>query len=509
MPIRLDVGVTHTSVVGWNAPHKDISNACRYFKKTSRFSKAFKAKKWDGYTRLYRNGKFPSGLVSRVANVLKKKKVPFNINICFEWPEKRFDWELTGKLTPRDNQVDAINAAVKSKRGIIQCPTGFGKTAVLACGIIANFGVPSLFVCNNNTILYQAKRDIEDSVKYAGEVGLLCDGKKHYSNIVVASIQTLEKLIGSDDILDNYLNTFFKLVIVDECQFLGTTTWKKFMNNCQAPYRFALSATPTREDGADLEIEACTSKKIFELSADDMINKGYLADVDIAFVPFDHGLYNENDQDLVFSEFAEDQIVFNDERNDLIADEALKMVQDEDRYLLILVQRIDHGTEIKRKLHEKGLSLDDVHYLYGESESKIREGVLDQFKKGKFHVLIGSSIFDYGVDMPIASGLINAGAGSSKIKAPQRVGRVIRLFGKNKKAKVIDILDLNVKFFTKQSWKRRSILMEEFGKDRVRVIGGKEYMKKKKEREKQEGDQALKDLGLDEEHIQLANKLYS
>ena len=62
-------------------------------------------------------------------------------------------------------------------------------------------------------------------------------------------------------------------------------------------------------------------------------------------------------------------------------------------------------------------------------------------KDGELDCIIASTIFDEGVDIPILDTLILAGGGKSKVRAMQRIGRVIRKYPKKKKAFVIDFLD--------------------------------------------------------------------
>jgi superfamily II DNA or RNA helicase len=55
-----------------------------------------------------------------------------------------------------------------------------------------------------------------------------------------------------------------------------------------------------------------------------------------------------------------------------------------------------------------------------------RERIKSQFKAGKIDLVLASSVFDQGIDLPALDALVLAGGGKSTAKALQRIGRVIR-----------------------------------------------------------------------------------
>jgi len=67
-------------------------------------------------------------------------------------------------------------------------------------------------------------------------------------------------------------------------------------------------------------------------------------------------------------------------------------------------------------------------------------------------VLIASSIYDEGVDLPEVNVLIKASGGKSEVKTIQQVGRGLR--PKKEKLIVYDFNDMNSKFLSAHSKKR-------------------------------------------------------
>ena len=136
---------------------------------------------------------------------------------------------------------------------------------------------------------------------------------------------------------------------------------------------------------------------------------------------------------------------------------------------------------------EKGLEVDEVQFIYGETPDKKRQEAINGFRRGDFKVLIGSTVADAGLNIPSISGVILCGAGNSDITHIQRIGRGSRTFdykgnwgfepkflqdsGGNKITRVVDILDTNIAFFKKQAKNRYYNASQEFGADRVHIVG--------------------------------------
>jgi superfamily II DNA or RNA helicase len=70
-----------------------------------------------------------------------------------------------------------------------------------------------------------------------------------------------------------------------------------------------------------------------------------------------------------------------------------------------------------------------------------RERIKTKFKKGDLDLVLASSVFDQGIDLPALDALILAGGGKSTAKALQRIGRVIRTAPGKKDALVLETWD--------------------------------------------------------------------
>ena len=543
IPCKFCVGVVWTKVLKGTdkIPHEQLFDACKFFAKSAINTNAYKEGQWDGFISLYNksNKKFPSGLISKVTKILDDNNIPYVIEYTYDrFPEKQFEYDIVDGMIPDDDQIQAIDAALKFGRGIVKAPTAFGKTAILAKRIVAGFGVPTLFVANKKILIEDAYKEFATSlILPSGECAKVArikaetfgdtilpsdDIKPLDANIIVATIQSLDARLKdprTKSALSHWLQNICKCIIIDESQAVGTDTWDFVTNNCYAPYRILLSATPRRTDGATIKLEGTGGPIIFTTSAEDQIKRGRLCDLDIHYKVYDHKLYNESDKGLDYIECYKEFIMNNEVRNHkCIIEPALKMLADE-RIILILVAFIEHGHIIKQMLLDSGINEDEVDFIWGGTTEKKRDAAIEDFRGGKIKVMIGSTIFDAGANIPVISGVILGGAGNSDITLIQRIGRGARIcnyeevlgyapkFLKDndgvKKSLILDILDKNVKFFGRQSRNRYKNAIEEFGKIKVSVEGGNAALRNTAKYRNERSNAIQKDLAASEAKLNM------
>ena len=537
-PVRLAVGPVYTAIVpnGNEIPKTQLRDSMKYFTKAATRSKAYISRRWDGYIHLLdlRHMKFPTGLLEDACRVLEANKVPYEIEYLYDTsPPREFKWKAADLFEPTEDQFDAVRSCVKHKRGICKAPTSFGKTSMLSRYVICEFAVPTLFVANRKTLLDDAASDFIEGIKglKESEVGEIKDGiygkKKDKTigidryKIVCATIQSLHAKLfpkvknketeAIADDLRKWLKERCKLLIVDETQAVGTRQWDEVLSIINAPYRVFLSATPKRTDGASIKIKAYSGPTMYTTFAATQVEQGRLSELNIEYYPFDHKMFNESDSDIIYQDLYTKSIVENDDRNKFITDKVFEMLEEE-RYILVLVQRIDHGERLQEMIIERGLPKTDIVYINGSDSDKKRHKALNDFRKGKIRVFIGSTIMDVGVSVNTISGIVLAGAGNSEITLIQRIGRALRTCDYEKEvgftpkfiresngekvARIIDIWDCNVKFFSVQAKNRFDNAKAEFESSRVQLMGSFPPKMRKSSRgiSQAQADAALEDL---------------
>tara|TARA_B100000579_G_C22836474_1_gene859098 strand:- start:657 stop:2021 length:1365 start_codon:yes stop_codon:yes gene_type:complete len=426
---------------------------------------------WDGVVRLFRNNSFPVGLLPAVKSVLEKNSAEFTINDCRQAISygRPLDIDENSFFKPRDYQLKALEAAKKSGSGIIKIATGGGKTGVIAM-IAGNYNVDTVIYVIGVELLYQMKSTIE-ALYPDIDVGIVGDGICDIKKITIATIWSAAAAFNKKiDVFDNDCSKEkatqssknkskikkmirgANLFILDECQYAAANT-VQFLHkeSHSARHRFLFSASPWRDSGDDILIEAVGGPKVYDLKASALINRGFLVRPEIHFlsVPVIKNMPRNYQQ--VYKKY----IVENEERNDMIRRAALKLIRS-GKKVLILVVRVSHG-EVLKKMLEKDC---DVGYLDGQKTSKERLGTISKMKSGGINLIIASKIFDQGVDIPELDALILAGSGKSTGRALQRIGRVIRKRDGKEKAIVVDFMD-NAKFLRDHSEVRMSVYKTE------------------------------------------------
>lgn len=259
--------------------------------------------------------------------------------------------------------------------------------------------------------------------------------------------------------VENNHNFFANNILVSNCHHIASDTFVNISKWAKdAYYRIGVSATPWREDGADMLLEAALNKKNENnnISASKLIQLGYLVPCTIYFVPIKQIFKGKN-----YNKLYKDAIVNNTERNMIACKIALKMYKTKNATILMLIQQVEHGENLLNilskymNIEKKAISVKDpktqkdtlvmvsnIEFLSGKDKPLKREAVKQGVKDGFVKILIGSTIADEGLDLPNLNCLILLGAGKSSTRAFQRIGRVLRLFtdpitGKKKERAVI------------------------------------------------------------------------
>lgn len=451
---------------------KDLIELCSYYKiqkSARRFSKACQSG-WDGKVSLLDRytGAYPTGLSIKIFQYLKEHD--YEIEIINDLPKTQPNEKLSSFKLPdlRDYQLEAIAQACKRKRGIIQMPPGAGKTET-AVGLVLTLQRPTIFFVNTTSLLYQAKERFE---KYLPDVkiGIIGDGKIEPGIITIASVQTvsswliepekpkkkssetqekyLEKLLRYENNIKDFNENYnlacdflkkFPVAIFDETHHLAADTFYACSSHCnESEFIIGLSATPWRDDGADLLIEAGSGPIFYSISFDTLINQDFLLPAEIhihEYTPLPPLALPDQ-----YSLQYKICITENEDRNDKIVEVTCGLVE-QGLQVLVLAKEIAHIDLLKKMLDGKGINSIVIH-----GTTKKRQENLEKFKNKEVPVLIGSGVFDEGVDMPSLDAVVLAAGGKSKVKVYQRLGRALRKYPGKKMAYLHDFKDTTAPF---------------------------------------------------------------
>ncbi len=443
---------------------------------------------WNGITYLLtKTNKFSLGLLNKVKQFLDNNYIEYTIIDQRKPKEQTNSIDLTKKLEklgmiPREHQVRIANLIDTHDRGIVRAATGAGKTLATAL-MVAKLNRP--------TIIYVIGLDLLDqfynlySKLFDEEIGYIGNGIYKPARITIASIWSvgralnLKKIVDDEEDIDqsekdlsedkqkqvvNLLKEG-KLHIFDESHVITTDTISEIYKNINPEYIFGFSGTPFKDDSFTLLVNSILGEQIINVSASELIEKELLAQPIIKFVAVPKMTVGQQYQSVY-----KDYIVENDIRNNLIVKNLEELL--EKKYTpLILFKQIKHGNILLEKIEEKNIK---CAMLYGNDTLVRRNEIKEQLVNKEISCILASTIFDIGIDIPELSALILCGSGKSRIRACQRVGRVVRKFPGKKFAAVVDFFD-QAKFVKKHSQIRAEIYASEPG---FKVIKCKEMKKK-------------------------------
>lgn len=388
---------------------------------------------------LYQNKTFPTGLLPRFKSIMAELGHSVNVKDQRKVPQLKSCKFVLRKSLPalRYYQKAASKAFVDEGRGIVVMPTGTGKTMTLA-KMVWELGVPTLIITPSKAITDMM---MDTMVEFfgKGKVSKLTTKSVKVNKINVTNIQALIKM-------DPKVLSTINAVFIDEFHHSAADTYRevnmKHLKNCY--FRMGLTATNFRNDGADIALESVLSNVLYEYEIKQAISDGFL--IKPTFYVMDNEV---GKQESTYQKDYKANIVENENRNNIIADLASEL-QEDGRHTIILVQRVEHG-ETLRDL------IPGSKFIHGTEKDLIRQKTMEEFRKGKLKVIIGTSVIGEGVDLPIADALIMAGGGKARSQIMQNIGRVLRIFKDKFEALVFDFQDSGSKWLESHSNDRQDV----------------------------------------------------
>lgn len=410
--------------------------------------------KWDGLQRLLRSELiFPYGLLERVKSFYNQWNRSFSILDQRPPKEPNLSINILTRLKelnkdPYFYQLNALDVTKQFDCGILKLATGAGKSNLSAL-ITANFGKRTIIYVIGKGLMYQFHK-LYSSLFQNHKIGIIGDGLCDIQEINIASIWTVAQVfdLKNNLILDDYdldkeksitqdkydqikdLMRTAKVHIFDECHMAACKTIQTIASNINPEHIYGMSASPWRDDGADLMIESILGKNLIDISASYLIEHGFLTQPFIKFraIPKFHEKLPKN-----YHTIHKRYVVENEVRNKIILEDLLAMVNAGYKPL-VLFNIVKHGDLLYSLCKDKL----PISLLSGKDDQDVRDKAKDDLESGKIKAILASRIFDIGEDIPCASGLILADGGKSTVRTFQRPGRIIRKYPGKSKAMIRD-----------------------------------------------------------------------
>lgn len=405
---------------------------------------------------------FLTGFIPRVFEYLKKKKISFKYEDKSETVE--YDDPKNLGLDYRDYQFDAIHAGIDKGRGVIKAATGTGKTIIMG-GIISAFSHENILIlADKRDIIIQTAKKLDEEFKIKG-VTEYRKGKKE-SRIMCSTIQTFNKVV-------HQFKDYFDVVLIDEGHHVSSFNgmYSNTIENLNAPVKLAFTATMPVKSEAKMALEGLVGPQIFDYTIYEAIKDGHLSKPKMKFVKsypikqkylFDVKAVPSDDKNKVPSKFRVvywNGVVVNEARNIQIALEAANFV-DKNKSVLINVVFTEHGNRLMDTFDRLGYK---AVFIYGKTKTEERERVKEQFKKKKIKLVIASTIWKEGVDIPSIDVCINAAGYKAEIGIIQSIGRGLRKTKNKNKVVIIDMDDSDIHRYLEDHFNKRMKIYKEMG----------------------------------------------
>ncbi|MFB6191908.1 MAG: DEAD/DEAH box helicase family protein [Haloarculaceae archaeon] len=182
------------------------------------------------------------------------------------------DYEL------RDYQREALSAWERERRGVLELPTGSGKT-VIALKAIERLGTPTLVVVPTIDLLEQWAGELTAEFGDSVPIGRLGGGTQRVEPLTVSTYDSA--YLRADELGDR-----FGLVVFDEAHHLGGEGYRDVARLLAAPARMGLTATFERPDGAHEVVADLIGPVVHALSPDELAGE-HLAPYDVKRIEVD------------------------------------------------------------------------------------------------------------------------------------------------------------------------------------------------------------------------------
>jgi superfamily II DNA or RNA helicase len=364
---------------------------------------------------------------------------------------------LESDVELRPYQREALEAWLDAgKRGVIELPTGAGKTYI-ALKAIEHVDAPTLIVVPTLDLMDQWRGQLEGLFKV--EVGVMGGGEAVLKPLTVSTYDSAYLRAAQ-------LGNRFLLIVFDEVHHLPAPSYMLIAEMYIVPWRLGLTATYERDDGAHDELPRLVGGRVYQLGVDALTGRHLSTytheKVFVELIPEEREKYDR--EYAVFTDYLRKRNI------------RLRSQRDFQRFIM----RSGGDPEARRALLSRNRAVDvalnseskldalaDLLTAYGDEKTIIftrhnslvyriskrflipavthrtpkeeRRATLDEFRSGVYRVIVTGQVLDEGIDVPDASvAFIISGTGSSR-EYIQRLGRILRK-REGKEAKLMELV---------------------------------------------------------------------
>lgn len=317
-------------------------------------------------------------------------------------------------------------------RGVVILPTGMGKT-IFAALDAKRLNVRTLFIVHKNEILSEAYDKFNMVWPEVSKGFFNATEKDTESQLIFASKDTLYR----DGNIDQFKPNDFDYIIIDEVHHSSCTTYKKITDYFKPKYMVGLTATPERQDRADI-LELFNYNIYYELPQREAIECGYLSGFKY------YGLKD----DIDYSKIKHNGIHYDvadlgrklniPERNEAIYQKY--MLHAAGKKSIGFCVNIQHAIDMAAFFNEKGIPSAAVHSDTSILPTDQKKAFIQDFRDNAIQILFTVDLFNEGVDFPDVEALLFLRPTESKTIFIQQLGRGLRLSPNKSHVIVLDFI---------------------------------------------------------------------
>ena len=348
--------------------------------------------------------------------------------------------KFNGELRPKQKEiVDKIVPHIKENDGgVLVLPCAAGKT-VLSLYLSCLFKVKTLVIVHKTFLFNQWKERAEQFTN--ASIGIIqqnkidVDGK----DIVIGMLQSIAK-----DKYDSNIFRDFGMVIFDEAHHAPSQYFSKALPIIASKITIGLSATPVRQDKLE---------KILYWYFGDIMYKAPVEEnnkvlVNIVNYDIEHEKFREY---LMYTGDVNRPKTINKlttigRRNKFIIDTMEEILQEANRKILVLSDRLEHLELLKKRLEEREIASSDF-YIGGMKQKALKIAETAQV------IFASYGMASEALDIPDLNTLFMV---TSRKEVEQAVGRVIRKIDPNTRPIIYDFTD-QLPSFVRQGLHRRKL----------------------------------------------------
>ena len=495
--------------------HNDLDKIVESFStinSSSFFSKQYGFSTENKNYSINKFGYFSIGLIFEVFNYIKREYGTLNVVaisknvkqfiIDILMPLKKFSLNrdrnlfkisnISEKYNLRDYQISAIKSLIFDGcgRGLIELPTGSGKSFVIANFINTilkqyDSSLRTLIFVPNRQLVDQFYKDLLDYGFDVKNITKLASGLKKSekfnpnAKIIISNRQYLftnaEKLPKID------------MLIADEAHSVSSPDSQtyKFVENLNCPIKIGCSGTLPRDNYRKWSLIGLFSRILYTEDIVNLQTEGHLTKLHIEVLSITDNIV-EKDKNIPFNlhsniKYTEGgDVAFNNAYNaevEYINKNCLRLympminkIKKLNGNVLILFDRIEFGHELFDTLNELKPRNSDIFYIDGSIPIDKREEIRSNFEKTDNNILIAQSVtYSTGINVKNLTNLCFTGGGKSIVKCIQSIGRILRLH-KNKEYSIVIDCVFNFKYSRKHFRERLKMYKEFYNKNKPDLV---------------------------------------